>query len=343
MDCINVRTHHDASLLLRNLADLHVHLGATTSPHFLWELAHHQGMRLPEKDYWRFINLIRITKKLDSKDYLKKVGSKKQESPFVLSHRIQSSPYAIEECVHTAIAGAYRQSGITLIELRFNPIFRSHNGEYDLDKIILRALMGMRRAIIEYPVKAGLIIESDRQFSRKMHLILAKKAIKFKNLGVVGFDVSGPTTKKFSVDNLIRIARLIKSAGLGLTIHTGEFTNIDEVWAVVKKLHPNRIGHGIKAWQDKRLMVRLAQEKIVLEICPTSNIMTRVVSGWGEMKKILTTFKKAGVLFTINSDGPEFLETNVARELNLLFQKKILTRKEITQVINLAHRASFIK
>ena len=272
-------------LKLANLADLHVHLGATTSPHFLWELAHHQGMRLPEKNYWRFIDLIRITKKLDSKDYLKKIGDKEQESPFVISHRIQSSPYAIEECVHTAIAGAYRQSGVTLIELRFNPIFRSHNGEYDLDKIILSAVMGMRRAIIEYPVRAGLIIESDRQFSKKGHLVLAEKAIKFNNLGVVGFDISGPMEKNFSIDDIVEVSSLIKKAGLGFTIHTGESTNAREIWQLVEKLHPDRIGHGIKAYRDRKLMARLAKEKIVLELCPTTNIMTKVVSGWAEIKK----------------------------------------------------------
>jgi len=324
------------------LADLHVHLGATMSPHFLWELAHHQGMRLYEKDYWRFIESVQITKKLDSKDYLKKVGGKKQPSPFVVSHRIQSSPYAIEECVHTAIAGAYRQSGVTLIELRFNPIFRSHNSEYDLDKIILGAVMGMRRATIEYPVKAGLIIESDRQFSKNKHLILARKAIKFSKLGVVGFDISGPTGKNFSIDGLIAVSSLVKKAGLGFTIHSGEFTDVKEIWQVVEKLHPDRIGHGIKAYRDQKLMARLAREKIVLELCPTSNIMTRVVANWQEMKKIITVLKQAGVLFVINSDGPEFLQTNVRRELELLYQKNILSKGEIRKVVSLAHRASFI-
>ncbi len=327
---------------LTHLADLHVHLGATTRPHFLWELAHMQGMRLPEKNYWKFIELIKISKKIGSKDYLKKVGNVKQESPFVLSHRIQSSPYAVEECVHAAVAGAYRKSNIDLIELRFNPIFRSHNSEYDLDKIILSAVTGLRRAMIEYPVQAGIIIESDRQFDKKKHLILANKAVKFRNLGVVGFDISGPTTDRFQIKDLIEPVKIIKNAGLGFTIHTGEFTDVDEMWEIVEKLSPDRIGHGIKAAKDKKLMSELVNKKIILELCPTSNVMTSVVSGWQEMVKIIKTFKDNGVKFTINSDGPEFLGTNVKEEFLKLLKLKVLNWRDVKNITNLAHRATFI-
>ncbi len=330
-------------LKINALADLHVHLGATTSPHFLWELAHRQGMRLPEKDYWRFIELIRVTKKVDSDEYLKKITDTYSESPFVLSHRIQSSPYAVEECVHQAIAGAYRKTNVTLIELRFNPMFRTHNGEYDLDKIILSAVMGMKRATIEYPVRAGLIIETDRQFDEKKHVILARKAVKFKDLGVVGFDVSGPTTSTFSVDNLIKAREIIRKGGLGFTFHTGEYTDVDEVWEVVEKLSPERIGHGIKAVKDKKLLRELRKREIVLELCPTSNVRTRIVKNWEEIGEIISILKKNEVLFTINSDGPEFLETDVKKEILKLLRLKILSEKEVRKIISLAHKATFIK
>ncbi len=328
---------------LKNLADLHVHLGATTSPHLLWELAHFQGLKLPEKDYFRFIDLIKITKKIKSQDYLKKINDHKQKSPFVISHRIQSSPYAVEECVHQAIAGAYRKTGITLLELRFNPMFRNNNNDYDLDKIILSAINGLHRATIEYPVKAGLIIESDRQFTEKQHLILAQKAVKFKNLGVIGFDVSGPNHPNFKIDKLIKAVSIIKKADLGLTIHTGEFTSTDEMWEIIKKLSPNRIGHGIAAYRDLRLMEEIIKRKITLEICPTSNLITQVVKNWQEMKKIIQTFISEGVKITINSDGPEFFDTDVKKEFLNLYQKKILTQTEIKKIISFAYQATFIK
>ena len=329
---------------LQSLADLHVHLGAAVSAHFLWELAHEQGIRLPEKNYWKFIELIRV-KKTTSDKYLRKLnGSQKNLSPFELSQTIQSSPFAVEKCVHYAISRAYRKSNITLLELRLNPLLRNKDGEYDVDKIILAAVVGLQKAMIEYPVKAGLILETDRQFDEKKHWIIVKKAVKYKNFGVVGVDVSGPNPKKgFKIDNLIKPLSFAKKHGLKITFHTGEFTGPEEIWEVLEKIKPHRIGHGIKAWKDKKLLKKLAEEKISLEICPTSNIRTQVVKGWDEIKKALKKFLEFGVLFSINSDGPEFLQTGVKKELQELYKRKILTANQIKKIISFAFKASFVK
>jgi adenosine deaminase len=328
-----------------NLADLHVHLGATTSPHFLWELAHKQGLRLPEKDYHQFIKQISLSRKSNHSQYLKKIGkqaSDSKHSPFNITHTIQSSPFAIEECVHTAIAGAYRKSGITRIELRFNPMFRNKNGEHDLDKVILSAVMGMQRATIEYPIKAGIIFESDRQFTKEQHLIIVQKAIHFKAFGIVGLDISGPNPPQFSIDTLVEAFDLARKNGLKTTMHTGEFTGYEEMWEVVKKLKPNRIGHGIKSTDDPKLVQYLAQQKIPLELCPSSNIITGVVSGWEELTERIGILKRAGVILTINSDGPEFMQTDVNNELNLLIEHKAFTLDEIPNLITNSHTHSFI-
>jgi len=338
-------TPRQLSGFFRNLADLHVHLGATTSPHFLWELAHKQGLRLPEKDYYAFIKQISLSRSKSHSQYLKKIGSQANDSkhsPFNITHTIQSSPLAIEECVHTAIAGAYRKSGISLIELRFNPMFRNKNGEHDLDKVILSAVMGLKRATIEYPVKAGLIFESDRQFTEEQHLVIVQKALLFKAFGIVGFDISGPNPPHFSIDSLIKPFALARKNGLKTTIHTGEFTSYEEVWEVVRKLKPDRIGHGIKSTDDPKLVDYLASHKIPLELCPSSNIITGVVSGWEELRERIQILYKAGVVLTINSDGPEFMQTDVNNEFQLLMKHKILTLDEIQNSIKNSHTYSFI-
>jgi len=330
--------------LFCNLADLHVHLGATSSPHFLWELAHKQGLRLPEKDYYAFINKITLSR-APKGQYLKKVGkhaSESKHSPFNITHTIQSSPLAVEECIHTAIVGAYRKTGITRIELRFNPMFRNRNGEHDLDKIILSAVMGLKRAVIEYPVTAGIIFETDRQFTEEQHLIIVNKAIQFKNFGVVGIDVSGPNPPHFSIDPLVRPFAVARKNGLKTTMHTGEFSDHHEMWEVLKKLKPNRIGHGIAATKDEKLMDYLAKHRIPLELCPTSNIVTGVISGWDELGERYSQLKKAGIILTINSDGPEFMQTDVKKELQLLLEKHIFSEKEIAELITNSHSVSFI-
>lgn len=330
--------------LFGNLADLHVHLGATSSPHFLWELAHKQGLRLPEKDYYAFIKTVTLSR-TGKGQYLKKVGKHAKESkhsPFNITHTIQSSPLAVEECVHTAIAGAYRKTGITRIELRFNPMFRNRNGEHDLDKVILSAVMGLKRATIEYPVKAGIIFETDRQFTKEQHLIIVKKAVQFKSFGIVGFDVSGPNPPRFSIDVLKEAFNLAHKEGLKTTMHTGEFSGVEEMWEVINKLKPGRIGHGIAAADDKKMMKLLANNHIPLELCPTSNIVTGVVSGWDELKERITKLKTAGVALTINSDGPEFMQTDVKNELLLLLEKKIFNEKDVRTAITNSHIYSFI-
>jgi adenosine deaminase len=134
-----------------------------------------------------------------------------------------------------------------------------------------------------------------------------------------------------------------KAAGLGVTIHTGEVTTSEEVKEVIRLLYPDRIGHGIASVKDSSLLKELSKQKIVLEICPSSNIKTNAVSGWDEMKKIIRTFIKENVLFTINSDGPVLLSTNIKQEFELLFQKGILSKNEISRIIKLAESSAFIK
>ena len=253
------------ALELTNLVDLHLHLGASSTPHFLWELAHDQGIRLAEKDYFSFITSITIREKTTYDKYLKF---------FDLTELIQSSTYAIEKAAHEAVSRAYRKGGVTTMEIRFNPMLRNRGGEQDLDKIIFGAIVGMKKACLEYPVRAGILLMMDRRFPKEKNVIIAKKAARFSGEGVVGLDIAGPLTKTFRVEDLIDPVAIARSAGLGITIHTGEVTGADEVWKVVNLLKPDRIGHGIRSVEDPKLLVHLAKQYIALDVCPISNIQT---------------------------------------------------------------------
>src|SRR4029450_13336071 len=96
------------------------------------------------------------------------------------------------------------------------------------------------------------------------------------------------------------------SRSLKCTVHTGEpaGTGAEGVVAVVEKLKPQRIGHGIRAARDESAMRLLRERGVVLEICPTSNLHTRAVEGLEELRDILRTFWDRGVKFTLNTDGP---------------------------------------
>ncbi|MFA6304522.1 MAG: adenosine deaminase [Patescibacteria group bacterium] len=319
--------------------DLHNHLGAAVDPPIMWSIAHTQGIKLPSKNYWDFEKLITIG---GSDDYQSVAEVDKQL--FYWTELIQSSPLAVETSVQSVIGGGYRKCNITTHELRFNPMKRNRGGEQDLDHIIMAAIRGMDRAVLEYPqVKAGLILMLDRTFSYQLNEIILHKALKYQNRGIIGLDVAGPQDPKFKMADYVDLFKEAKKQGLGVTIHTGEEGNLEEMRQVVKLIKPDRIGHGFLAWQDSQLMKDLVKNDIVLELCPTSNLKCGVIKSLAEEKKIYQTLHQNGVKLTINTDGPEMYRTNLFKELEFVRTNEIFSQEEIDQFTENAKSASFIK
>ena len=65
---------------------------------------------------------------------------------------------------------------------------------------------------------------------------------------------------------------MVRDAGLGITVHTGEDSPVQEMWEVLKYIQPDRIGHGVQAIHDEKMMDELVANNITLELCPTSNL-----------------------------------------------------------------------
>src|SRR6187455_1383997 len=317
------------------LTELHCHLGGAVSPAIMWGIAHSQGIRLPTKDYWEFREMITVSpRRYRSFDgYLQL---------FHWTELIQSSPLAVERSVYEVIGGAYRKNNVTTMELRFNPMKRNRGGEQDLDHIIAAAVRGMDKATLEYPVKPGLIFCLDRAFPYELNEIIAEKAIAWRDRGVVGIDIAGPEAATFRVADYRRLFRRARQHGLGLTVHTGESGPVEEVARVVELLEPDRIGHGVKSAYDPRTMAMIRERGIVLEICPTSNLNTRVVSSWDEFRWIFDQFARNGVRYTISTDGPEMLKTYIRDELATLGRLGILSLDQQEQLAATTMAASFV-
>ena len=109
-----------------------------------------------------------------------------------------------------------------------------------------------------------------------------------------------------------------REAGLGVTVHCGEEGFVEEVAEVVEALRPDRIGHGILAAGDRELTALLAETGIVLEICPTSNLLTGALAGPDEVRRVFRTFLDAGVRVTVSTDGPEMMRTHLRDEFAFL-------------------------
>jgi adenosine deaminase len=89
-------------------------------------------------------------------------------------------------------------------------------------------------------------------------------------------------------------------------------------------------------------MAMLEERGVVLEICPTSNLNTRVVSGWEEFRWIFDTFRRNGVRFIISTDGPEMLQTYMRDEFATLGRLGILSLEEQEQAAATSMAASFV-
>src|SRR5690349_16789139 len=295
---------------MEGLAELHTHLGGSVASDILWSLAHEQGIALPVKDYWEFERLVTVS------DPRGVQGLEALDEIYHWTELIQSSPLAVERSVHGAIGGAYRSQGITTLELRFNPMKRNRGGERDLDHIILAATRGLDRARLEYPqVRAGLILMMDRTFDARQNAIVVDKAIAWSDRGVVGVDIAGPRPggTRYDYTAVRPMVETARAAGLGVTIHVGEegVTGAEEIGEVVESLRPERIGHGILAAGDPELMKLLRDTGIVLEICPTSNLLTKALPDEDAVRATFRSFIDHGVVFTIATDGPEMMGTHL--------------------------------
>jgi adenosine deaminase len=324
------------------LAELHTHLGGSVASDTMWSLAHEQGIALPVKDYWGFDRLVTVSDprgvaNLDALDAI-----------YHWTELIQSSPLAVERSVHGAIGGAYRSQGITTLELRFNPMKRNRGGERDLDHIILAAVRGLDLAALEYPqVRAGLILMMDRTFTEEQNAVIVEKAIRWAFRGIVGVDIAGPRPQgeRYPYRDLAPLVEEARSAGLGVTIHVGEEggdQGIEEIAEVVETLQPDRIGHGILAARDPGLMRELAARGVVLEICPTSNLLTKALSGEDELRDTILAFVEHEVPFTIATDGPEMMRTRLRDEFELLLRIGALDEDGLREANERGHEASFV-
>src|SRR6185436_8513875 len=192
------------------------------------------------------------------------------------------------------------------------------------------------RAQLEYPqVRAGVILMMDRTFDDRQNEIIVEKACRYASRGVVGIDIAGPRPHggRFAYAPLAPLVEQARAAGLGVTVHCGEEGYVEEVQA----LRPDRIGHGILAAGDAELTALIAETGIVLEVCPTSNLLTGALDDAEEVRRVFRTFLDAGVRVTVSTDGPEMMRTHLRDEFAFLCTIGAMTSGEARAANALAH------
>ncbi|MFC8585483.1 adenosine deaminase [Streptomyces sp. NPDC057217] len=131
-----------------------------------------------------------------------------------------------------------------------------------------------------------------------------------------------------------------RAAGLRSVPHAGETTGPETVWDAIRELGAERIGHGTSSVQDPELLAYLAEHRIALEVCPTSNIATRAVATLDEHP--IGRMVDAGVLVTVNSDDPPMFGTDLNSEYAVAARLLGLDERGLAALAKNAVEASFL-
>ncbi len=153
--------------------------------------------------------------------------------------------------------------------------------------------------------------------------------------GIVGITIGG-SEHDFPPGPYAEVYRRAGEAGLGRTVHAGEAGGPENVWTALRELGVDRIGHGVRAVEDPKLVEHLVAEQVPLEVCPTSNIRTGVVSSWAEHPVV--ELIERGARVTINSDDPTYFGCSVAGDLR---QVAALIELDVERHTRYAIAASF--
>jgi adenosine deaminase len=187
----------------------------------------------------------------------------------------------------------------------------------------------------------------DRTFSAQQNMVIVEKALRYASRGIVGIDIAGPRPEgaRYDYTQIREHVELAREGGLGVTIHVGEEggeLGLAETAEVVEALRPDRIGHGVLAAGDPALMAALREAEITLEICPTSNLLTKALAHEEAVRATFRMFVENGVKFTIATDGPEMMRTHLRDEFDLLLRIGALDERELEEANERGHEASFV-
>ena len=133
---------------------------------------------------------------------------------------------------------------------------------------------------------------------------------------------------------------MARDAGLGITVHAGELVGWQSVADALDYLKPTRVGHGVRAIENPDLVKRLADEQIVLECCPGSNISLKVFPSFAAHS--FMKLRAAGVPVTLSSDDPPYFATSLKHEYEIGSMHFGLTDEELTEITRLAIKAAYV-
>lgn len=198
---------------------------------------------------------------------------------------------------------------------------------------------GMARAKAKTGIEGRMIVTGVRHVGVESIERAARFAATCQHPLVCGFGVAGDE-RVGAMEDYVRAFEIAREAGLGITVHAGEFGGPQSVRDALDHIRPSRIGHGVRAIEDPDLVKRIADEGIVLEVCPVSNIELKVYRDFSEHP--FNALREAGCKVTLNSDDPPHFWTTLKREYEVAATHFGLSDKQLAAVTRTAINAAFV-
>jgi adenosine deaminase len=303
-------------------AELHVHLEGTAPPELIRRLAERNGMTVPEGLFdgpQRF----RYT---DFLDFLR---------TYDLAASVIRTGEDYRDVTYEYLASCARDGAI-YVELTASPDHAALVGLSDEEHIdgIARGIDDARR---DHGIEGRILISAVRNFGVDQALRVARYAAERPHPYIVGFSMAGDE-ENFPAGDYAEAFAIASGAGLGCTVHAGEWAGPYSVRAGME-LPVTRIGHGVRAIEDPELVEELARREIVLECCPTSNVVLDAFPSYEQHP--LPRLRDAGVKVTLGSDDPPYFGASIGGEYRICSERYGWGEDDLREITRTALKAAF--
>jgi adenosine deaminase len=264
---------------------------------------------------------------------------------------VMQTPDAISR-VAAECAEDLAADGIVYAEVRYAPELSTQGG-LSLEEVMEAWLDGFRRgaeaaAEAGTPIVIRAIVSAMRQFARSVEI--AELAVRYRDQGAVGFDIAGPEDG-FPPSRHLDAFQLIHRANFHITIHAGEAFGLPSIWEALQWCGAERLGHGVRIVDDIEVrpdgeveIGRLAQyvrdNRVPLEMCPTSNVDTGAVASVAEHP--IDLLRRLRYRVTVNTDNRLMSGVSLSDEFRALTAAFDIGLDEMQWLSTNAMKSSFL-
>lgn len=304
--------------------DLHAHLDGSVTLPVAKKLAKMQSVCLPDDE--------KLIKLISAPENCKNLNDFLKCFEFPLS--LLQSEKSVCEAVRLVLDEMLGEN-VLYAELMFAPQLHTQNG-ISQENIVLAAAEGLKMSRLHANLMLCLMRGSGNEEQNKETLRLAEKYL-VRDGGVTGINLAG-AEGIYPTENYAEILAEAKKRGIPISVHAGEADGAESVKIAVKS-GAARIGHGVRAYEDESVVEMLKEKNIALEMCPTSNRITKAVD---DMKNYpFMNYLKKGIKVTLNTDDKAIENTDICREFEYMEKNFALTREQKITVLKNAADCAF--